>query len=87
MKAAAILLALSLAGCASAPVVRTERVEVPVSVPCKAQPVKEPDWAVDALLRKGVRPTLYQRSQAMAVEIEQRREHETKLRAAVSACQ
>ncbi|WVR18285.1 hypothetical protein y223_00005 [Bordetella phage PY223] len=80
------LLAAAVSGCASnAPVVvRTERVEVPVSVPCRTPDIDRPAWALDAL-PKGA--DLFQRVRAMAVEIEQRRAYIARLEAAVKSCQ
>lgn len=83
-RAACVLLVAVLAGCAGAPVaVRTERVEVPVPVPCRTPDIARPVWALDAL-SKGA--TLFQRVRAMAVEIEQRRAYEARLEAAVKSC-
>lgn len=83
-RAACVLLAAALAGCAGAPVaVRTERVEVPVSVPCRTPEIPRPAWALDTL-PKGA--SLFQRVQAAFVEIEQRRAYEARLEAAVRAC-
>lgn len=86
MKWLALPLAILLAGCASDPkiVVRTELVEVPVQVPCRAPDVERPKWAVDALQENA---TLFDRVKAMAVEIEQRRAYEQRLEAATRACQ
>ena len=68
--ACVVLLAAAVSGCGHQPIaVRTERVEVPVSVPCRTPDVPRPAWAVDAL-PKGA--TVFQRVRAMAVEIEQR---------------
>ncbi|MGD9662065.1 MAG: hypothetical protein AB7U63_12400 [Porticoccaceae bacterium] len=74
-----------LAGCASTDpiVVRTERVEVPVQVPCRAPDIERPKWAIDALpAGAGV----FARVKAMGVELEQRRAYEAHLEAAISAC-
>lgn len=78
-------LLLALAGCASKPqiVVRTERVEVPVQVPCRAPEIERPQWAVDALPDGA---GVFARVKAMAVEIEQRRAYEARLEAAIGAC-
>lgn len=85
MKHLACVLALTLTGCASAPiVVRTVRVEVPVSVPCKTPSVEAPAWATDALPADA---TLFQRVQALAVENEQRRAYDMRLEAAAKSCQ
>lgn len=86
MKWLLIPLLAVLAGCASNPaiVVKTERVEVPVPVPCRVKTPEKPVWAV-AVLPAGA--TLFKRVQAMAVEIEQRIGYETRLEAAVKSCQ
>lgn len=78
-------LVIVLSGCASTPqiVVRTERVEVPVQVPCRTPAVERPKWAVDALPAGA---GLFDRVRAMAVELEQRRAYEARLEAATSAC-
>lgn len=74
-----------LAGCGTQPVaVRTERVEVPIPVPCRIAPIERPTWALDALPADA---DLFQRVQAMAVEIEQRRAYIERLESAVRACQ
>ncbi|MFZ5667977.1 MAG: hypothetical protein ACOY4K_00635 [Pseudomonadota bacterium] len=48
MRAAAIMLAATLAGCATTtppePVVRTVEVKVPVPVPCEDRRPSEPEW-------------------------------------------
>jgi len=81
----AVLLAATVSGCATAPIaVRTERVEVPVSVPCKTPKIDRPAWAVNALPPSAM---LFQRVRAMAVEIEQRAAYEARLEAAVKSCQ
>lgn len=81
---ACVALLAVMAGCAGAPVaVRTERVEVPVPVPCRTPEISRPVWALDAL-QKGA--GLFQRVQAAFVEIEQRRAYEARLEAAVKSC-
>lgn len=78
-------LVLALAGCASAPpVVRTERVEVPVPVPCVVARIERPAWALDELPDGA---GLYLQVRAALVEIEQRRAYEAALEAAMAACQ
>lgn len=49
MKAAVLILALALAGCASQPEVRTITQQVLVPVPCDPQRPARPTWAVDSL--------------------------------------
>ena len=73
---------LPLAGCGST-VVRTERVEVPVPVPCVVPVIERPAWAMDAL---PVDAGLYETVRAALVEIEQRRAYEARLEAAVAGC-
>ena len=49
MRAAALILALVLAGCASQPEVRTITHQVLVPVPCNPERPTKPTWAVDSL--------------------------------------
>lgn len=84
MKRAAILALFMLAGCAGRdPLVRTVRVEVPVSVPCRAPVVPQPEWIMDQVPASA---GIYQRVTAALAELEQRREYEKKLEAALAAC-
>lgn len=81
--AAAVAAILAGCGAQSRAVVRTETVEVPVSVPCRTAEVVRPAWALDAL------PTGasdYEWVRAALVELEQRRAYEARLEAAVAAC-
>ncbi|MDH0293027.1 hypothetical protein N7414_28235 [Pseudomonas sp. GD04087] len=81
-----LVLVVALAGCAGQvePEPRTVRVEVPVSVPCRAPEVPEPTWAT-AVLQKG--DSLQTKVRALLAELEQRKGYEVQLRAAVQACQ
>lgn len=84
MKLALMMLCAGLAGCVGTPVVRTERVDVPVSVPCHTPDVRPPVWATADL-----RPDagFYDRMTALLAELEQRKGHEMRLEAALSSCQ
>ncbi|MFC3336883.1 hypothetical protein ACFOEY_20090 [Paracandidimonas soli] len=77
---------LVLAGCATQPqiVVRTERVEVPVSVPCRTAEIMRPVWALDVLPADAGD---YEWARAAVVELGQREVYERRLEAAVAACQ
>ena len=81
-----LVLMVALAGCAGQvrPEPRTVRVEVPVSVPCRAPAVEEPTWAT-ASLQKG--DSLQTKVRALLAELEQRKGYEVQLRAALEACQ
>lgn len=82
---AALVAALTLAGCATAPpIVTTQRVEVPVPVPCQVQPIKPPMWALDTLPANA---SMYERVRAMAAEITQRQAYELRLEAAAKSCE
>lgn len=73
MKGVLLLGVLALAGCAGQveePEPRIVRVEVPVVVPCRTDPVAVPAWAADGLrksdsLEVKVRALLAERRQAM----------------------
>ncbi|WP_347815586.1 hypothetical protein [Pseudomonas sp. GD04042] len=85
--AALLLAALLLAGCAgqrpAALESRVVRVEVPVLVPCRTQPVAVPPWAA-AGLRKG--DSLEVKVRALLAERRQRIGYERELVAAGEAC-
>ncbi|AZC52254.1 Phage protein [Pseudomonas chlororaphis subsp. piscium] len=73
-----------LAGCAGRePEVRTVRVEVPVQVPCRAQEVAAPPWAVAGLKKSD---GLELKVRALLAERRQRIGYERELVAAVDAC-
>lgn len=79
--------ALLLAGCAGQPPVDPEpklvRVDVPVLVPCRTQPVAVPPWAA-AGLRKG--DSLEVKVRALLAERRQWRGYAAELKAASEAC-
>ncbi|MCJ1879615.1 hypothetical protein [Pseudomonas nitroreducens] len=81
-----LVLVFALAGCASQvePEPRTVRVEVPVSVPCRAPAVEVPTWAT-ASLQKG--DSLQIKVRALLAELEQRKGYEMMLSAALVSCQ
>ncbi|WP_144630282.1 hypothetical protein [Bordetella genomosp. 13] len=74
---------LGLAGCGATPIVRTERVEVPVSVPCRVERVYAPAWATSALADDA---SFYQKMAAVLAELEQRKAYESRIEAALAAC-
>lgn len=85
MKWSLMLVLVVLAGCTSLePVVRTVRVEVPVSVPCKTQEVGVPAWAAFGLNKAD---SLEVKVRALLAERRQRIGYERELVAAVLACQ
>ena len=77
----ALILLVLLAGCASAPQVVTQKVEVPVPVLCKTPDVALPSYHFSppyTSVFSGVRDLMGDRDQALAYEIE--------LRAALASC-
>lgn len=82
----AALLCLLLAGCANAPQIIEKPVEVkvPVPVPCKAPDVPVPAWPLAAVQPSASDFDFYK---AALAEIKLREGYETRLRAALSACQ
>nr|WP_314872240.1 hypothetical protein [uncultured Pseudomonas sp.] len=85
MRMLLIAYALILAGCAgrAEPETQYVRVEVPVSVPCRAPEIAVPVWAADSLLKSD---SLEMKVRALLAERRQRIGYERLLGAAVSAC-
>ncbi|SAI70453.1 Uncharacterised protein [Bordetella ansorpii] len=85
MKALAAMsfLSLSLAGCGATPMMRSERVEVPVAVPCRVQRMAAPAWATSELPEDA---SFYQKVTALLAELEQRKAYERRIEAALAAC-
>lgn len=81
--AAAVAAILAGCGAQSRAVVRTETVEVPVSVPCRTAEVVRPVWALDVLPAGA---SDYEWVRATIVELGQREVYERRLEAAVAAC-
>ena len=80
-------LVIALAGCAgqvNEPEPRIVRVEVPVAMPCRTDPVAVPAWAANGL-RKG--DSLEVKVRALLAERRQRKGYERELVAANQACQ
>lgn len=76
----------ALAGCAgqfTEPEPRVVRVEVPVTVPCRTDPVSVPPWAADGLRRAD---SLEVKVRALLAERRQRIGYERELLAANEAC-
>jgi hypothetical protein len=71
---------MALAGCQTLP----QRVEVPVSVPCRVQLPQHPAWATEALPQGA---SLWDMAKAALAELDQRRGYEAQLEAAAKACQ
>jgi hypothetical protein len=82
--ARAALVAVLLSGCAAEKVVtRVERVEVPVSVPCRPAEVARPALATDALaLDAGI----WDQMRALRAERLQLRGYAVRLEAALAGC-
>lgn len=86
MKSLTILICLALAGCCPKPSIIREPVEVmvPVPVPCDAKLPVKPIWKLDAPeVRKA---GLFLKGNSSLQELEQRRQYERELEAALSAC-
>lgn len=84
-KLVALILSLSLAGCASKPTIETQVIEKPVAIPCE---VKLPDECKDSYAVDRVSPadSPVIINRALRAEIEERWACEIKLRAAVKGC-
>lgn len=76
----AIVAAMALAGCSTAP----QRVLVPVSVPCKVDAPKPPVWATGSLRAES---GIWEQVKALLAERQQRIGYEKQLEAAIAACQ
>ena len=86
MRALLLMGALLLAGCAGPPVdpePRIVRVEVPVEVPCRTDPVAVPPWAAEGLRQAD---SLEVKVRALPAERRQRIGYERELLAANEAC-
>ncbi|MDF3837167.1 hypothetical protein P3W85_30050 [Cupriavidus basilensis] len=81
-----IAVSLVVAGCASPPqvITQTRTVEVPVAVPCKVEPVPRPAWALDQV---DPGADVFTKGRAALMEVEQRKGYESRLKAAIAACQ
>lgn len=83
---ACVMLVIALAGCAgraAEPEPRIVRVEVPVAVPCRAEPVAVPPWAAEELRKTD---SLEVKVRALLAERRQARGYIRELVAAVEAC-
>lgn len=79
-------LVIALAGCAgqvNEPEPRIVRVEVPVAVPCRTDPVAVPPWAAAGLKKTD---SLEVKVRALLAERRQRKGYERELLAANEAC-
>ncbi len=83
MRAAVLILAALLAGCAGAPRVETVEVRVPVPVECREPVPARPAMPTEAL-RPGV--TVDDFARAAMAELERREGYEGQLVAALEAC-
>lgn len=77
---AALVLVVALAACQTLP----QRVEVPISVPCRVKLPERPLWATEALPAGA---SFWDMAKAALAELKQRQGYETKLEAAAKACQ
>ena len=79
-------LVIALAGCAgqvNEPEPRIVRVEVPVAVPCRTDPVAVPAWSASGLRKEDI---LEVKVRALLAERRQRKGYERELLAANEAC-
>ena len=78
--------ALCLAGCATDQVVVKEAqiVEIPVTKPCRIDPIQKPAFAMDQLGLK--ERDVFTKGLAAINEIEQRKDYEAKMEAALLKC-
>lgn len=86
MRAMLLVGLVALAGCAGDPVEsepRIVRVEVPIEVPCRTDPVPVPPWAADGLRKTD---SLELKARALLAERRQRIGYERELLAANEAC-
>lgn len=87
MKSISILLCLLVAGCATCtPEIIREPVEVriPVSVRCVKAAIPKPNWIMDNAVV--ARSNVFEKGTAALQELEQRRQYERLLEAAIAAC-
>lgn len=87
MKRLTIALCLVLTGCAGQvadpPEPQLVRVEVPVQIPCRAERVQRPVFAVDVL---PIGATIAEQMRALRADRLQRKGYELRLEAAIEAC-
>ena len=83
MRAALLLCALALAGCASAPRVEIQTIKVPVPVECREPTPARPSMPTEALAEDADPFDLLRASLA---EIDRREGYEVKLVAALESC-
>ncbi len=88
MKRLIAVLCMALGGCAGQvaeqPEPQVVRVEVPVQIPCRAERVPRPVFAVDVL---PVGASIDEQMRALRADRRQRQGYEARLEAAVEACQ
>jgi len=81
----AAILCLLLAGCAAPQVIeKPVEVRVPVSVPCKAPQIPDPDWP---LAKVPDTASDFEWFRAALAELALRAGYEVRLKAAIAACQ
>jgi hypothetical protein len=80
-----LLLMPMLAACApQAPVFKPVSVDVPIAVPCRAQQVAPPDFALSHV---SARDDAFVKTRAALVELDQRKAYEQEIQSQLSLCQ
>jgi hypothetical protein len=77
------LTALFLTACCPAPLTKTQIVEVPVVVKCKAKNVAPPELPYDALSESA---TLFEKTRALLIQNYNLKAYSTELKAEVEGC-
>lgn len=83
MRAAVVLMALALAGCAGKERLVIQKVSVPVSVPCKVKVPERPTYATESM---DLDASIFDKVKALLAEREQRKAREAELEAAAKSC-
>jgi hypothetical protein len=84
MKILPIVAAVLLSACGGDQILVPVEVKIPIEVPCRAPHVEKPMFALDVAKTSD---KLYSKGVATIAEIEQRKAYETRLEAALKACQ
>lgn len=85
MKQASLAAFLLLAACAAPePVFKPVTVDVPVAAPCRTPPIKQPSSPLQLVAAAA---PLFDKVKAALIEIDLRKAYETRLEAALHACQ
>lgn len=80
-----LILALMLSACASSPIISTvvQKVEVPVTIPCKAEEPVKPDFNFDKLAEEN---DIFDKAKALLADRKLHLGYETELSAALKSC-